>query len=49
MDDLAILGNQCALDDFVVPIDRQRLVLLVDHRLEERQQVLRIEPRRIDR
>src|SRR5262245_36942744 len=43
MHDLAVLGHQRAFDDLVVPVDLQDLLLLVDHGLQERQQVLGVE------
>src|SRR5215470_11523236 len=49
MDDLAVTGHQRALDELIVPVHLQRLFLLVDHGLEERQQVLGVEARCIDR
>src|ERR1700674_1831139 len=49
VDDLPVLGDERAFDDLVVPIDLQGLVLLVDHRVEEGQQVLGVEARGIDR
>src|SRR5262245_46419453 len=45
MDDLAVTGHQCALDELIIPVHLQRLFLLVDHGLEERQQVLGVKAR----
>src|SRR5690606_15649402 len=49
MHDLATLGDQRALDDLVLPVDLEGLLLLVDHELEEGQEVLRVEARGVDR
>ena len=49
MDDLAALGDERALDQLVVPVDRQRLFFLVEHRaVEEGQEVLGVEARGVD-
>src|SRR5215510_3892542 len=48
MHDLAILGHQRALDDLIVPIHLQHLVLLVEHGLQKRQQILGIKSRGVD-
>ena len=42
MDDGAVFGQRGRLDQFVVPIHGQRLVRLVDHGLDEVEQVARI-------
>src|SRR3569832_332899 len=49
MHDLAALGDERAFDQIVVPIDRQRLFLLVDHRIQEGQEIARVETGRIAR
>ena len=42
MDDGAVLGQRGGFHQFVVPVDRERLVRLVDHRLDEVEQIARI-------
>ena len=49
MDDLAVPRQQRAFDGLVVPIDVQYLVLLVEHRVDEGQEVLGIERGGVDR
>src|SRR5579872_1222850 len=39
VDDGAVFGQRGGLDQFVVPVDGKRLARLVDHRLDEREQV----------
>src|ERR1700726_2971588 len=43
MNDGAVLGQRGGLDQFVVPVDRERLGRLVDQGLDEREQVAGIE------
>ena len=43
------LAMSVPLDDVVVPVDLQRLLLLVDHEIEEGEQVLGVEARGVDR
>src|SRR5258708_11491430 len=45
MDDGAVLGQRGGLHQLVVPVDRERLVGLVDQGLDEREQVARVKPR----
>src|SRR4030095_5415007 len=43
MDDRAILGQRGGFHQFVFPVHGQRLVGLVDHRFDEREQIARIQ------
>src|SRR5262249_17861546 len=49
MDRLAFTAHQCALDELSTPVPLPGFFLLVDHGLEERQQVLGVKARCIDR
>src|SRR5947209_77153 len=49
IDELAVARQRGGLDEFVVPFDGERLRLLVDQRLDEREQVLRVQSRRARR
>ena len=42
MDDGAVLGQRGRFHQLVIPVDRERLVRLVDHRLDEVEQIARI-------
>src|SRR5262245_26914905 len=48
MNDFAVTGHQRALDELILPIHLQGLLLLVDHGLEEGEQVFGVEARCID-
>src|ERR1700693_5614124 len=43
MHDRALAGQQRAFDDLVVPVDRKLLFFLVDHGVQEGEQVLGVE------
>src|SRR5262245_61242802 len=49
INDGAVAGNQRALDELVVPVNGERLLLLIDQRLDKGLQVAGIEARGIDR
>ena len=43
MHDRAVAGERGGLDQFVVPVDRELFLFLVDHRLDEGKQILGVE------